>query len=70
LDRERSAFGLKESRLADYYIDILGLAKTSHDAFALKNWEQTAKTVYDLNQISLYIIDRVGRISQMLCLMC
>lgn len=34
---------MKESRLADFYIDILGLAKSSHDAFLLKGWEQQAR---------------------------
>lgn len=34
---------MKESRLADFYIEILGLAKSSHDAFILRSWEQQSK---------------------------
>ncbi len=44
MDRERGSFGFKESRLADFYIDILGLAKNSHDAYQLKNWEHQSRS--------------------------
>lgn len=44
MDKDRSAFGMKESRLADYYCEVLGLAKNSHDAFVLKGWEHQSKT--------------------------
>ena len=38
LDRDRGAYGIKESVLADLYIDFLQLGKKSYDAQKLKNF--------------------------------
>ena len=41
LDKDRGAYGVKEKKLADLYIKILGIQKTSPDAVKLINyrWE-------------------------------
>eukprot|EP00761_Pharyngomonas_kirbyi_P003988 gb/GECH01003992.1/.p1 GENE.gb/GECH01003992.1/~~gb/GECH01003992.1/.p1 ORF type:complete len:842 (+),score=118.32 gb/GECH01003992.1/:1-2526(+) len=39
LDRERLTYGLKELKLAKYYVEILGLAPQSPDATILKKWK-------------------------------
>ena len=41
LDRDRGAYGIKESVLADLYIDFLQLGKKSYDAQKLKNFRTT-----------------------------
>ncbi len=38
IDRERGAYGIKETLLAKIYIDMLGLGPTSTDAMKLKNY--------------------------------
>jgi DNA ligase-4 len=38
LDRDRGAYGIKESKLAQRYIRVLGLAKGSADAQRLLNY--------------------------------
>ena len=38
LDRKRAAYGMKETVLAKYYIEVLGIAKTGTDAVKLLNY--------------------------------
>ena len=47
LDRQRPAYGMKETALAKHYIDILSIAKESADAQKLLNYRapHTAKQV-------------------------
>ncbi len=44
LDKERGAYGIKESVLADLYIDFLRLGKNSSDAQKLKNFRAPKRT--------------------------
>jgi DNA ligase-4 len=44
LDDQRASFGLKEAKLADLYIYVLSLAKTSSDAYALRRFDQHHQT--------------------------
>jgi hypothetical protein len=44
LDKERQSYGLKESMLAKYYVEILNLAPSSPDAIRLLQWRKPSKS--------------------------
>ena len=54
LDRQRPAYGMKETALAKQYIDILSIAKESPDAQKLLNYRapHAAKQVADVARLS------------------
>jgi hypothetical protein len=45
LDKERQTYGMKESNLARFYVEILDIAPTSEDALLLINWRRPALAV-------------------------
>jgi DNA ligase-4 len=47
LDRERGTYGIKESVLADLYVDFLKLGKGSSDAQKLKNYRAPKRNAGD-----------------------
>ena len=50
LDRQRPAYGMKETALAKQYIDILNISKDSSDAHKLLHYRTPhAKQVCDIN---------------------
>lgn len=55
LDNERPPYGLKEAKLADYYIDALTLPKGSPDALALKNAHTKGSHGQDFGQLLFQI---------------
>lgn len=44
LDKERQTYGLKETMLGKYYVEILNIAPTSEDAIRLLQWRKPNKT--------------------------
>jgi DNA ligase-4 len=44
LDKERQIYGLKESMLAKYYVEILNISPSSPDALRLLQWRKPTKT--------------------------
>jgi DNA ligase-4 len=44
LDKERQTYGLKETMLGKYYVEILNIAPTSEDAIRLIQWRKPNKT--------------------------
>lgn len=44
LDKDRQTYGLKETMLGKYYVEILNIAPTSEDATRLLNWRKPART--------------------------
>lgn len=50
LDKERQTYGMKETNLGKYYVQILNIAETSGDAKRLLHWRKpTADTVKTIN---------------------
>lgn len=45
LDKDRQTYGLKETMLGKYYVDILNIAPTSEDAIRLLNWRKPSRTI-------------------------
>ena len=57
LDKEREYYGMKESKIADIYIDLLALSKKSSDAVSLKQWAKSSrKNVTDFADVAFQVI--------------
>eukprot|EP00760_Papus_ankaliazontas_P034983 PhM_4_TR7572/c1_g1_i1/m.7768/K10777/LIG4, DNL4; DNA ligase 4 len=52
LDTQRSTYGLKISKLAKIYIEILGLSPSSTDATRLMRWKDPTKSTVDVTHFS------------------
>ena len=48
LDKDRSKYGMKESKLAVYYIEILHISKTCDDAIKIIKWRRPDKNMSDI----------------------
>lgn len=44
LDKERQTYGLKETMLGKYYVEVLNIAQNSEDATRLLNWRKPTRT--------------------------
>ena len=61
LDRERLTYGLKESKIAKYYIEILALPQTCEDALRLKKWKDPSKgTGNSFSDICFQVLQKRG----------
>ncbi|KAI4335354.1 hypothetical protein L6164_014007 [Bauhinia variegata] len=62
LDRERGSYGLKESVLATYLIDALGMSRDSEDALRLVNWRKggakTGANAGNFAQVAAEVLQR------------
>ena len=52
LDTKRAVYGLKESKIARFYIELLGLSDSSPDAVRLKNWKDPSRSSADSTAFS------------------
>jgi DNA ligase-4 len=52
LDTQRATYGLRESKIARYYIDLLGLSATSADAIRFRHWKDPSKNAIDTTHFS------------------
>ena len=52
LDTQRATYGLRESKIARYYIDLLGLSHTSPDAERFRHWKDPSKNSADATHFS------------------
>jgi DNA ligase-4 len=58
LDTQRSTYGLRESKIARYYIDLLGLSPSSADAERFRHWKDPSKNPVDATHFSdvVYVV--------------
>jgi DNA ligase-4 len=58
LDSQRATYGLRESKIARYYIDLLGLSHSSPDAERFKHWKDPSKNSTDATHFSdvVYVV--------------
>ena len=52
LDSKRATYGLKESKIARFYVELLGLSEHSPDAVRFKNWKDPSKSTVDTTAFS------------------
>lgn len=52
LDTQRATYGLKESKIAKYYIELLGLSPNSPDAERFRNWRDPSKNNVEATHFS------------------
>ena len=52
LDTMRSVYGLKESKIAKFYVELLGLSDTNPDAIRLRNWKDPTKNSTEATSLS------------------
>ena len=61
LDRERLTYGLKESKIAKHYIEILALPANCEDAQRLKKWKDPSKgTGNSFSDICFHVLQKRG----------
>ncbi|KAF2364451.1 DNA ligase ATP-dependent [Trinorchestia longiramus] len=73
LDKDRGAYGVKEKKLADLYIKILGISKTSTDAIKLLNYRKPktagGSSAGDFAEVAFYVLKNrcpaIGQLSLM-----
>lgn len=52
LDSKRSVYGLKESKIARFYVELLGLSDASPDAIRFKHWKDPSRSSVDTTAFS------------------
>ena len=52
LDSKRATYGLKESKMARFYVELLGLSDHSPDAIRFKNWKDPSKSSVETTSFS------------------
>lgn len=65
LDRDRVTYGLKESKIAKYYIELLCIPTTSADADLLRNWKDPSKSKNvkgdtSFSDVVYYVLEKRG----------
>lgn len=61
LDTLRSTYGLKESKIAKFYVELLGLPPTSADAIRFLHWKDPSKNSVETTSFSDVVFVVLGR---------
>lgn len=58
LDTQRATYGLKESKIAKFYVELLGLPATSADALRFMHWKDPSKNSIETTSFSdvVYVV--------------